>query len=372
MSGLTIIDLIAGMIFIYFLLSIICSSVVEIALTYVNARSTLLAEWLTGIFDKPVKEGSNTVSLGQAIMDHCAVTVLSGKGKAPSYIDAKNFAAALIEKLTYDPNDPNSIAMDVETLINKIEQTTALSTELKRVLLNYAYEARGKYQEITAKTSSEVELFKHKIENWYDTSMDRLTGDLKRRYSRPFTMIVAIVAVLLLNADSINIAKYLYSDPDARTAIATQAYKAAADSTQIFNARIAAMKNANDTTAKQLQNTLQSGLDNINQAKAALEENLPLGWTTTYFKTLFPKGNFMSGILGLLAKITGLAATVFAVMMGAPFWFDLLNKVANLRGTGQKPASSSGADNNNSSAPVQPAPPITISVNSNKEEEAVG
>src|SRR3954462_2402965 len=124
MSGLTIIDLIAGMIFIYFLLSIICSSVVEIALTYVNARSTLLAEWLTGIFDKPVKEGSNTVSLGQAIMDHCAVTVLSGKGKSPSYIDAKNFTAALIEKLTYDPNDPNSIATDVETLINKIEQTT--------------------------------------------------------------------------------------------------------------------------------------------------------------------------------------------------------------------------------------------------------
>jgi hypothetical protein len=372
MSGLTIIDLIAGMIFIYFLLSIICSSVVEIILTYVNARSKILAEWLTGIFDKPVQEGNASVPLGQAIMDHCAVTALSGKGKAPSYIDAKNFTSALLEKLTYDPNDPNSIANDVDTLITKIEQTTALSTELKRVLLNYAYDARDKYKEVTAKTSSAVELFRHKIESWYDSSMDRLTGDLKRRYSRPFTMIVAIIAVVLLNADSINIAKYLYSDPDARTAIAAQAYKAADDSTQIFNERIASMKNGGDTTtAKQLQSTLQSGLDNINQAKAALEENLPLGWTTTYFKTLFPKGNFWSGILGLLAKITGLAATVFAVMMGAPFWFDLLNKIANLRGTGGKPASSSGADN---TAPTsnQPPQPITISVNTNKDEEAVG
>jgi hypothetical protein len=26
--------------------------------------------------------------------------------------------------------------------------------------------------------------------------------------------------------------------------------------------------------------------------------------------------------------------------MGAPFWFDILNKIANLRGTGRKPASS--------------------------------
>jgi hypothetical protein len=115
MSGFPIIDLVVGMIFIYFLLSIICSSVVEIALTYVKARSTLLAEWLTAIFDKPVQDGDSTIPLGQAIMDHCAVTALSGKGKAPSYIDAKNFTSALLEKITYDPNNPNSIANNLDT-----------------------------------------------------------------------------------------------------------------------------------------------------------------------------------------------------------------------------------------------------------------
>jgi len=30
--------------------------------------------------------------------------------------------------------------------------------------------------------------------------------------------------------------------------------------------------------------------------------------------------------------------------MGAPFWFDLLNKISNLRGTGTKPQSSSDDD----------------------------
>ena len=35
--------------------------------------------------------------------------------------------------------------------------------------------------------------------------------------------------------------------------------------------------------------------------------------------------------------IGGWLATILAVCMGAPFWFDILNKIANLRGVGPKP-----------------------------------
>jgi hypothetical protein len=41
----------------------------------------------------------------------------------------------------------------------------------------------------------------------------------------------------------------------------------------------------------------------------------------------------------LLLKIAGEAVTVFAIMLGAPFWFDVLGKVANVRGSGPKPQS---------------------------------
>ncbi len=227
-------------------------------------------------------------------------------------------------------------------------------------------------QTVAVKTASDLEIFRSKIENWYDTSMDRLTGSLKTKYSRPFTMIVAIVTALLLNADSINIAKYLYSDPDLRAQVVAQAYSAVDSTAQNFNERIASMQNADPKTVAELKTTMQKGVDNVKEAKAALELNLPFGWNTAYFKALFPPGDFLDGILGLLSKITGLAATVFAMMMGAPFWFDLLNKVSNLRGTGNKPLSSSGTGDSTSAAPVQPATPISISVNSNKDEEAVG
>ena len=154
MSGFPILDLVVGMIFIYFLLGIICSSVVEIMLTYVKARAKLLEEWLTGIFNEKTKVGNEIKTVGEAIMDHCSVTALSGKGKSPAYIDAKNFTAALLEKITFDPTKPNSIATDLDTFIHKIEQTDQLSLELKRVFLNYAYEARDKYQTMVVKTAS--------------------------------------------------------------------------------------------------------------------------------------------------------------------------------------------------------------------------
>jgi hypothetical protein len=39
-------------------------------------------------------------------------------------------------------------------------------------------------------------------------------------------------------------------------------------------------------------------------------------------------------VLGWLKTILGWAITIAAISLGAPFWFDLLGKVANLKGTG--------------------------------------
>ena len=38
-----------------------------------------------------------------------------------------------------------------------------------------------------------------------------------------------------------------------------------------------------------------------------------------------------------LAKFVGLALTIGAVMLGAPFWFDLLSKLGRLRNSGAPP-----------------------------------
>jgi hypothetical protein len=164
---------------------------------------------------------------------------------------------------------------------------------------------------------------------------------MKTNYTRQFTILVAIVTTLLLNADSISIAKYFYSNPEARAKIATQAYNVAKDSVNKLNRRIDEMRALHDSaTIEEVKATMKQGLDNIAEAKAAIQDFVPLGWNSKVF--LNAQGRF--SIFLLLSKIVGLAATVLAIIMGAPFWFDMLNKISNLRSAGPKPPSRTADD----------------------------
>jgi hypothetical protein len=346
MSGFPILDLVVGIIFVYFLLSIISSSAVEMILTGLKARSTILEEWLFEIFDKTITQPDGTkLSLGQAIMDHCSVTALSGKRKSTAYIDAKNFTSALIEKITFDPSNPKSIARDIDELIAVLDKTTLLSTEFQRVLLIYANEAKDSYLSATKKTASELDIFRSKLEAWFDSSMERITGTLKKRYSRPATLVVAIIVTIFLNADSISLAKYLYSNPEARTKIAMQAYGVGQDTNfikQVQELKVAAADTSSATglTAEEIKNKMVQKIGDMDKAKLGLNDVMPLTWKHGELND--DNGNF-SGLL-LFSKITGLLATILAIMLGAPFWFDVLNKVSNLRSTGAKPVLTTSDD----------------------------
>jgi len=348
MSGFPILDLVVGIIFVYFLLSIISSSGVEMILTGLKARAALLEEWLFKIFDKPIliSTDGKEVSLGQAIMDHCSVTALSHKKDSTSYIDAKNFTSALLEKLTYNPSDPKSIAKNIDEYIELLSKTDALSPEFQRVLLMYANDAKETYKSLSEKTVSEIELFRAKIEQWFNSSMDRVTDALKKRYSRPATLFVAIIVTVFLNADSIALAKYLYSNPEARKELAMQAYNATSDTNFIRQVQaIKVMKtdtsSGNEMSGEEIKKKIIQKINDIDVAKKGLSNVMPLTWKEN--ELINVDGNF-SWLL-LFSKITGLLATILAIMLGAPFWFDILNKISNLRSTGAKPKLSAVDDN---------------------------
>src|SRR3954451_12742113 len=106
MSSFPILHLVIGIIFIYFLLSITCSSAVELFFSLLNTRAKLLTKWLIKIFDKPAldssgqpitekdKDGSDKKgkdnkpiyrTVGQEIADHCMTTALSDTGTSTTY-----------------------------------------------------------------------------------------------------------------------------------------------------------------------------------------------------------------------------------------------------------------------------------------------
>jgi hypothetical protein len=141
-----------------------------------------------------------------------------------------------------------------------------------------------------AETVAEAE---RRIEQWFTGGMERVSGWYKR-WTQLYTIAAALVVVGVCNVDTVQIARELNRNAALRTAMAGRAADVA-----------------------------KSG--SVEEAKKQLEAiELPFG----------RRERDQWGLEHLL----GLTLSVFAISLGAPFWFDLLNRLVNLRQTGNKPA----------------------------------
>ncbi|HLO14084.1 MAG TPA: hypothetical protein VK206_04585 [Anaerolineales bacterium] len=183
------------------------------------------------------------------------------------------------------------------------------------------------------------------VETWFNDSMDRVSGVFKR-YSQVMALIIGFFIALFLNVDSINLTSYLWREPSVRQVLAERA-TAASDSGGIV-------------LSNEFQTDPYKAMQDFRQQFIGL--GLPVGWTIRaksdpLFEgaecTLVPQGNQFFGIsmsgrcisssppdhsANWVTKLIGIILTAVAAAQGAPFWFDILKKVVNLRGTGANPA----------------------------------
>jgi hypothetical protein len=362
MSGIPILDLVVGMIFIYFLLSIICSSAVELCFSVFKTRAKVLADWLRRIFDQPALDSSGSkiilvdnngkeildskgqpqfVTLGQAIMDHCITNALSNKGESTSYIDAENFVSALLDKISIAPATGTQIQLppaDLAGYTAAISNSPVISGELKRTFLAFANEAKQASDliktipaaaTVAANVKSELDEFRDRLETWYNKNSDRLSGTLKRKKALPLTIVIGAILTVSLNMDSISMSRYLYDHKEIAKSFADKA----TSSIESYKERIDQIKDsAGAKVAQDLDNNLKQVKNDIAVMKASVPTGFPIGWNKTVTANT---GNNESE--NFLSMFFGWIATILAICLGAPFWFDILNKIANLRSTGPKP-----------------------------------
>lgn len=317
--GSTVLDVAIGLIFVYLLLAIICTSLNEWIAAALGLRSRNLALGIRQLLDNqpkpvpgdPAKAGTDKDWLLAEFYKHPLVTGM-GKGEEhPSYIPSRTFATTVMDivsgpdgHLTYESLKAGIDKLppgDVKTALSSLVRTAG--TNLPAVQAN--------------------------IEKWFDDSMDRVSG----WYKRKIQLITAIVALLLAfatNADSIKIARILWHNPEIR-----------AEGVKLAEQRAEAAKNGNPTpqanTAEaeisypDASNPLnpKATIKPVTQEERAFLTEL-IGWEgAPHFSDLQARDIFLM-ILGWI--LTGLA-----VSLGAPFWFDVLNKVINIRGAGKVP-----------------------------------
>ena len=169
---------------------------------------------------------------------------------------------------------------------------------------------------------TKVESLQTKLEGWFDEKMDRLSGWYKRK-TQAILLLIGLGLAMFLNVDSLLIARTLWGDGTLRAGVV-----ATADDLVRSGASLCPDDTQVESGAKQLECLKDQigALDGL---------NLPMWWPSGHDLATDPRG--FSGIDGFLTKAFGLLLTAAAVSLGAPFWFDLLNKFVNLRATGRPP-----------------------------------
>jgi hypothetical protein len=335
MNGLEFLDLVIGLIFIYLIYSIAASTLWEMFVNITHLRATTLRDWIVNNFPffnfETDRSDKREKIISNKILNHPLVRGMlkypDVPEKNPSYISSKIFTDVLLDLVVNNDADSEKHVwknVDINTLRSSLENSTVLPSYLKSTLLQYISEAAGDLQKM-----------KDKLSAWYDEAQEMLLGSYKKNLQR-WILIISSILVLGTNADTIKLATYFYNNDDARVAIANKASLFVQDTaivnliTKIDTLAIAtaSKRDKDELVAKANENI--ATLKNLNEE--LIQNSIPIGWKSEDFRSF--------KALDYLKKFGGLLLSILAVSMGSPFWFDILNKLVNLRSSGIKPKTS--------------------------------
>jgi hypothetical protein len=304
------IDVALGLIFMFFLLSIICSTV--------NELIAALFRWRAGLLEQGVRSmltGERKAGGGDALLEELAShPLIYGKVSSvrkgflparrfPSYMNRKTFALTFLDTVAPPPGDAQVPSSDLLARARAYAVADDTPDAIRRPLLAFLDQA-----------GNDVARFRRSVETWFDLTMDRVSGWYKRR-SQITLIVIAVIVTLLANADALQVGRALWNDDAVRASVVAQAQQAVNKG------------QATPDVGRGASDTAETLSEQVSDVKSL---GLPLGWSTD---SKDPRW-FDSG-WGAAGKVLGLIATTLALTLGAPFWFDLLGRVSRLRTTGK-------------------------------------
>lgn len=403
MSNNTTLEVAIGLVFIYLLYSLLATTVKEFVATLFDYRARMLERGLEQMLDgknhsyywwdrlwntinpankrKPGgKFYQKTHLFTNRISCHPLYVRAGGNSrfsKKPSYLPADVFSDILVDELKTKGKFP--LLKDIaDNVIKRSEDPDdPLNKDLQRILSLHIEQANG-----------DLQRFKLIVENWYNDTMDRVSGWYKKQ-ANYILFLIGFIMALVFNASTIEIVNLLSTNQTVREKLASNATAYMQSKQQAVSPGNSAEKIdsllKNDSSFQQAKQSLQK-IDSLYNADIKSNNSLMgLGWGDYGFTkdTIAYRGRMHTYILDSAAYKTDSAAymathknaagkparppypampgfwsklwfilfstfsslhkwlgfliTALAVSLGAPFWFDLLNKFINLRVSGTKP-----------------------------------
>jgi hypothetical protein len=287
-TGLAALDVAIGLSFLFVVLSVVCAAINELIATGFRLRSRNLAKGIENLVGDE--------SAVDRFFNHPRIQALEepGSGRRPSYLPPRVFALTFLDTLW--PHDMHATMHGSDPVDMAKAMVGELPPRPARIVLDALDDARGDAERLITS-----------LERSFDEVMGRASGWYKRRVQR-ILVLVAVVIAGAGNVDSVSIGERLWKDDSVRAIVVAEATSVAG-------------RTAPSATAVQQAAARADGLKQL---------GIPLGWTDETTPDDVGDG---------LGKLLGLLMTVFAVSLGAPFWFDVLGKVARLRGAGRRETS---------------------------------
>ncbi|HXZ14842.1 MAG TPA: hypothetical protein VEH77_02505 [Roseiarcus sp.] len=281
MFNSVIIDVAIGLTLSFLAVSLAASAVTEAISSALQWRQATLLQGVKDLLNDQDFKG-----LALQLYNHALVNPLASGAAAtaqeltnkPAYIDSRGFALALCDTLSKNAGAGES----PEAFIDKIQDP-----QLKNAMTA-----------LWTTSSKNVESFKHSVGEWFDASMDRLSGRYKRM-TQLVSFIIALAIAALFNVNALYMSAQIWTHPTAMADIAT------------------------------LHVDQQAGqAADVSKILGALEPQYLVGWV---------KGPTPDSAQTWFIALTSWLLVSAATLFGASFWFDVLQHIVQIRGTGLAP-----------------------------------
>ncbi|HMQ62275.1 MAG TPA: hypothetical protein PKE06_16480 [Flavilitoribacter sp.] len=299
---MAILTVVLGVIFVLLMLSLLATTIMELIASFLRLRGKNLKKALQNMLVGDSKAGLEIDRLYKSFTDNPLFKQLSFKyGRKstdpPSYVSAESFRTILFDVLLGDDTAEEQLGAKIDELDNE---------DLKRVL-----------KQLMRQADNKIDVFKTKVDDWYNSIMDRASGWYKR--TTHYVLIwVGLVMAVVLNADTLALYEHLENDPETLTDLVSAAETLA--------------QNENIDSLVRTDLEFADAVDQFKAYKNEVDEiksPLGMGWKNTDLLSATP--------YDWLTKVLGWVITALAVSLGAPFWFDILKKIVSIRSSGNKP-----------------------------------
>jgi hypothetical protein len=340
MTGIPTIDIIFGLAFVYLLFSLLVTTIQEIVATNFGFRAKILERAIVrmlededqfklrigSIFSLFIKNNRKVgTGLSRQFYNHPLIKFM-GEGKhhtKPSYIKKESFSKVAIDLLRGESARPGD---DIQKLIQgAIEKKKANwgNTPIGDQTLQYL-------KSIWTDAQGDVEEFREHLENWFDEIMERASGWFKK-YTQLVLLFISMGIAVLFDVDTLKIADKLNKDPKLRDQLIQQADAFINQRADLYTE---SLQNKSNTTGSDSLGLADYEQLRINRAMLMARADSLLNSDISKASGVLGLGigKFeYNGFPALMKSILGWILTALALSMGAPFWFDILNKLMKMR-----------------------------------------